>query len=330
MKRRFTGWRFAILCAMAVLVLVAATACSAGSTDSAGPSAAGPPVRIAVGIDASYAPFFLAAEEGLFAAKGVNVDVVQFGTGGEAVSALATGQIQLAGSSDVTTVGQLRQNPALRAVLAYEESGRYLKVVFGPHADADHPATMGVVPGLSELAATRYLQARHIDPATVHFITAGPPEMPALMQKGDIDGYILWEPWPTKGVAAGGRVVGTTGDFGLSYVQWLITDDKWLQGNQDTVAKIAAALDQAAQRTESDPNAAAAATEKAAKIPPDQTVSAVNEIDFKVRDLTDQDVASAGQVADFFVATHKLDTKPDVSAALLRGWYSQHAQAGGR
>ena len=330
MKRRFSGWRFAILCAVAVLVLVAATACSAGSTDSAGPNAAGPQVRVAVGIDASYAPFFLAAEQGLFAAKGVNVEVVQFGTGGEAVSALATGQIQLAGSSDVTTVGQLRQNPGLRALLAYEQSGSDLKTVFGPRADPDHPATMGVVPGLSELAATRYLQAHHVDPASVRFVTAGPPEMPALMQKGDIDGYILWEPWPTKGVAAGGRIVGNTGDFGLTYVHWLIGDNDWIQANQDTVAKIAAALDEAAQRTESDPKAAAAATEQAAKIPQDQTVTAVQEIDFKVRDLTDQDVASAGQVADFFLATHKLDTRPDLSAALLRGWYSQHAQAGGR
>lgn len=322
MKRRFSGWRFAILCTVAA---IAVAACSAGSTDSSGPSAAGPPVRVAVGIDASYAPFFLAASQGLFAAKGVNVEIVQFGTGGEAVNTLATGQVQLAGSSDVTTVAQLKQNPGLRALLAYEESGKYLKVVVGPHADPARLATMGVVPGLSELAATRYLQSRGIDPATVRFVTAGPPEMPALMQKGDIDGYILWEPWPTKGVAAGGRVVGTTGDFGLTYVHWLIGTNDWIQANTQTVAKIAAALDEAAQKTESDPHAAAVATAQAAKIPEDQTVSAVAEIDFKVRDLTDQDLASADRIAQFFVDTHKLDAKPDLSAALLRGWYSQHA-----
>jgi hypothetical protein len=127
-KRRFSGWRFAILCTVAA---IAATACSAGSTDSGGPSAAGPPVRVAVGIDASYAPFFLAASQGLFAAKGVNVEVVQFGTGGEAVNTPRTP------AAEIGVWGERRRPlgglPAAQPHWAHPRQGR-VAALLGPLA----------------------------------------------------------------------------------------------------------------------------------------------------------------------------------------------------
>jgi NitT/TauT family transport system substrate-binding protein len=160
----------------------------------------------------------------------------------------------------------------------------------------------------------------------VKFVSAGPPEIPALLQKGDIDAYILWEPWPAKGVEFGGKILESTGDYNWSYVHWLITSNKWLTANQDTAGKVAKAIDEAAQLTESDPQAAAQATEKATKIPPAQTISAVKEIDFKVRDITQADLVGYDSIADFYVSTGKLKSKPDVSAAVLQNWFSQHAK----
>ena len=42
---------------------------------------------------------FLADEKGLFDKQGLNVEIVQFGRGGEAVDAIATGQVQMAGQA---------------------------------------------------------------------------------------------------------------------------------------------------------------------------------------------------------------------------------------
>lgn len=308
-------------------LLLALSACSADSTDAAGGDSANPKVRLAVGIDASYAPFFLAAENGLFTKQGVDVEIVQFGRGGEAVDALASGQIQLAGSSETTTIGQLQQNPDLRALLVYEESGEYVKVVTGSSiSDPSQIKKMGIVPGLSELSAIKFLQSKGIDLTSVEFVSAGPPEMPALLQQGDIDAFVLWEPWPTKGVELGGKVFESTGDFGWSYVHWLITDDTWLRTNEQTAAKVAAALDEAVRLTESDPSKAAEATEQATKIPPEQTVAAVEEIDFATRDITAADLAGYETVADFYVSTGKLKTKPQVADAVLQNWFSTNTQ----
>ncbi|MCO6005265.1 ABC transporter substrate-binding protein [Actinoallomurus purpureus] len=325
MKARDITWRAAVA---AIALITSASACSAASTDSAGGGgkAAGPKIRLAVGIDPSYAPFFLADEKGLFAKQGVNVEVVQFGKGGDADDAIASGQVQLAGSSDTTAIGKLQQNPDLRALLVYESSGKYLKVVERKNiGDPSQIKKMAIVPGLSELAATRFLESKKIDPKKVTFVTADPPEIPALMQKGNIDAYVLWEPWPTKGAQLGGKIVETTGDYGLSYGQWLIAGNKWLSANQSAAAKVAKALDEAAKLTESDPQAAAQATQKAAKVPADQTVTAIKEIDFGVRDITAADLKGYDATADFYLRTGKVKAKPNVTAAVLQNWFSGHA-----
>ncbi|MER5789716.1 ABC transporter substrate-binding protein [Streptomyces sp. NPDC001980] len=317
------------LLALAAAALLPLTACSAATTDSAAGSggAKGPTVRVAVGVDASYAPFFLADAQGLWAKHGVDVRLVQFGSGGEGVDALATGQVQLAGNSDTTTIGKLQQNPGLRALMIYEESGRYLKVVLGPKVtSAAKIRRMAIVPGLSELAATRYLRSKGIDTKSVDFVTADPPEIPALLQKGDVDAYVLWEPWPTKGAELGGRIVENTGDYGVSYAQWLIADESWLGANTATAAKVAEALKDAAEQTESDPEAAAKATQKAAKIPAAQTLQAVKDIDFGARDITSADLKTYDATAQFYVDTGKVKARPDVATAALRGWFTQHTK----
>ena len=316
--------------ALVTAALVSLSACSAATTDStagAAKGASGPTVRVAVGIDPSFAPFFLADAQGLWAKHGVNIQLVQFGRGGEGVDALAGNQVQLAGNSDTTTIGQLQQNPGLRSLLVYEQSGRYLKVVLGPKVTSPSKIRkMAVVPGLSQLAATRYLESKGIDTKSVKFITADPPEIPALLQKGDVDAYVLWEPWPAKGVELGGRIVSTTGDYGVSYAQWLIADDKWLSGHKSIAVKVAEALQDAARRTESDPDAAAAATQKAAKIPTAQTLKAIKDIDFGVRDITSADLKTYTATAKFYVDTGTAKSQADVAKTALRGWFTQQTK----
>ncbi|XVQ09802.1 ABC transporter substrate-binding protein [Spirillospora sp. CA-255316] len=329
MEARARRWRLAGVLSL-IIALCTLSACSGATTDSGGAAATGPKIRIAVGIDAAYAPFFVADSKGLWSKHGLNVELVQFGRGGEAVDAIAGGQVQMAGSSDSTTIAQLQQNPALRALLVYEESGRYLKVVTGSKiTDPSRIRTMAVVPGLSELAATRFLESRKIDVKSVKFVTADPPEIPALLQKGEVDAYVLWEPWPAKGVGLGGKVLQTTGDYGLSYQHWLITGQRWLSGNEAAAVKVAKVLDEATALVESDPSAAAEATRKAAKVPADQTMTAVREIDFKVRDITAADLKGYADTAAFYVNTGKVKARPDVNAAVQQGWVTAKVKGSG-
>ncbi|MFD3312412.1 ABC transporter substrate-binding protein [Streptomyces sp. NPDC058694] len=330
MQTPFSTRRFLAGPAALAAMLLTLTACGAGTTDSnaaAGNDAAGPTIRIGVGVDAAYTPFFLADAEGLWAKHGVNVQLVQFGQGSEGVNNLIAGQVQMSGNSDTTTISMLQQSPDLRSLLVFEQSGEYLKVVLGPKVTS--PAKirkMAVAPGLSEMAATRFLESKNIDPKSVEFITADPPEIPALMKKGNIDAYVLWEPWPTKGVEQGGKVLETTGAYGVTYAQWLLAKSDWLKSNTDTAVKVAEALEEAARLTESDPQTAAEATEKAVKVPTAQTVTAIKEIDFGVRDFTDADLKAYENTARFVLDSGKVKAKPDVTAVVQRGWFTDNVK----
>jgi len=330
MQTPFSTRRFLVGPAALAASLLTLTACGAGTTDSsapAGDNAKGPTIRIGVGIDASYAPFFLADSEGLWAKHGVNVQLVQFGQGSEGVNNLTAGQVQMSGNSDTTTISMLQQDPDLRSLLVYEQSGKYLKVVLGPKVSSPSKIRkMAITPGLSEMAATRFLESKGIDPKSVEFVTADPPEIPALTQKGDVDGYVLWEPWPAKGVELGGKVLENTGSYGLTYAQWLLTRSDWLKSNAGTAAKVAQTLEEAARLTESDPQAAAEATQKAVKVPTDQTLAAIKEIDFGARDFTAADLKGYEGTAQFVLDSGKVKAKPDVKAVVQRGWFTEHVK----
>jgi ABC-type nitrate/sulfonate/bicarbonate transport system substrate-binding protein len=312
------------LASAAVILTVTTGACSRPATQSVA-DAAGGPLRIAVGIDASYAPFFVADEEGMFADAGLDIELVQFGRGGEAVDALASGQVQLAGSSDTTTIAQLRQNPSLRAMYSYEVSGDYLKVVLRNGVDtAADIRKMGIVPGLSQISTDKYLASNGIPADSVEMVSATPTDMPALLDRGDIDGYVLWEPWPATALAQGsGHVAAVTGDFDWFYHHWAITTEPWLDKNETTARAIAQVLVDATARVESDPRAAAAATRKAVNVADDQTVTAVDEIDFGVENLTDKSIESAQSIVDFYRKIGVLSEQPDLASAMLLDWYQE-------
>lgn len=63
---------------------------------------------------------------------------------------------------------------------------------------------------------------------------------------------------------------------------------------------------------------------KAVNLPAAQTLTAVDEIEFAVTDLTEEDLTSARSVSDYFVSTGTLKAAPDLESALLLGWWTEH------
>lgn len=293
------------------------------SVDATTPPELAETLRIGIGIDAAYAPFFVAESEGFFAAQGLeNVELVQFARGGEAVDALGAGQVDLAGNSDTTTLTLMAANPIFRALVIYQESGEYLKLVTRSEiTDFSEIRTMGVVPGLSEYNADVFVEDQGL--TDVEYVTAAPAEIPALLQRGDIDAYILWEPWPTQGVELGGTIMGNTGDFGSSYVHWLVATEEWLgeEANPAYAQAVIRALDEASQLVEAEPELAAEVTEEAASVPPEQTIEAIEQIDFEVRGFGEEDFASYDSQSQYLLSRDIISEAPDLEQVIDADFY---------
>ncbi|MFD4501452.1 ABC transporter substrate-binding protein [Streptomyces sp. NPDC058457] len=312
----------------AALALLLTTACSAATTDSTGASAAGlPTVRVALGIDASYAPFYLAEERGLFKKAGVNVELVKTEGGPAASQAVTAGTAQIAANADSTALPLMVTDPRLRALGVFQSSDRYLKVVLRNGITSPKQIrTMASIGGLGLYATHQYLLHNGIDPDSVKILQSSAPEIPGLLERGSIDGYILYEPWAAKGAASGGHITARIGDFGVRYVQWLLADQTWLKDNEDTAGKVFKAVAQADELVTSDPEAAAEASDKQVKLPVADTKKVLPEITFAARGIDDSDVTSSQKIVDFLLDQKLIKKSPDLDTTLLKGWYAQHTK----
>src|SRR5947199_359919 len=127
---------------------------------------------------------------------------------------------------------------------------------------------VGIVPGsVSEFSTEQMLVKYGIDLKSVEMVKAGPPEFPALLARGDVDGYFLWEPWPTNGIKQGGKILLTSGDVGYAYNMWLSANGAWLAAHQAEAKSMLAAFAEACEIVRADPAKGAAAVQAEAKIP---------------------------------------------------------------
>ena len=62
------------------------------------------PVKLAIGVDAAYVAIYLSKQDKLFEKHGVNVELVQFTQGGDALDAVAAGLMPMGGAAEPTTL----------------------------------------------------------------------------------------------------------------------------------------------------------------------------------------------------------------------------------
>ncbi|WP_207943646.1 ABC transporter substrate-binding protein [Actinomadura sp. KC345] len=319
-----------VLAAFSALMLAAG--CTAGTTDSSGGEGGGkgPRVRIALGVDASYAPLYLAKEEGLFEKAGLNVELMQVEGGPAAAESVVAGTAQIALNADSSALPLMASSGGLRALGVFQESDRYLKVVLRDGVDRPQQIkTMASIQGIGLYATHAYLRHHGIDPASIKIVQSSPPEIPGILARGSVDGYILYEPWAAKGEADGGHITARTGDFGIGYAQWVLAGTAWLESNRELAGKIFKVIADADSRVTKDPEAAARATQKQVRLPADQTERVLPEITFRARGFTPEDLASARRLVDFLLQQKLIKKAPDLDTVLLKGWYEKYAGAGG-
>lgn len=258
-------------------------------------------IRIGVGSDPSYSAFYLAAHEKLFAAEGVKAELQTFTGGGDTLDAVIAGQVDMGGTSEPTTMIRMSRAQSLRPLAVFYQSGNVVKMVVGK--DVANPSDIrnfGVVAGsISEYCTSLAIAKLKLDQGAIKLVPAGPPEMPALLARGDIDAYFAWEPWPGMGVQQGGKLLLTSADVGYVGTQWITASDSVLKSNAEGCRKVLAALAKASDIVQSDPKRAAAAVKAMTRIPEDTTLKMLSILTAKIRDFNDEEYKSFDSIAQF-------------------------------
>lgn len=318
MKRPMTILATGLLAASTALL----SACGADG-DAAG---GGDVVRLATGVDPSYAAVYVAEDQGYFDEQGVDVKVSKLEGGPAMAQAVIAGQADMGTQSDATSVTQMASDPNLVGLMDFQHSDTYIKVVWGPKVKAASDIKkLATLPGIMTLATVRYLESQNVDPDSVELVTATPPDVPVMLNRGDADATVIYEPWADRSAKeANGKIVGSIGDFGVSYSQWLITDAKWLKDHEDQAAKVARAIDQANAFMRKNPEETQKIVEKAIKIPADQTAQIMKDLVLETRDLDASTLKTEKETAQFFKDNGTLKSVPDLDKQVLVGWWAKH------
>ena len=317
---RRVGFYTAVAAAVVAVVLPAA-----GSARHEQGSSKLATIRFSVGIDTAYAPFFVAKNQGIFRRYGLDVNLVQFAQGGDGVDAMIANAIDAGGSGDATVLGKSLRGP-LKAFAVFNSSGDYIKLTVRKSiTNVRQIRKIGIVPGsLSHYGAFKMLDFFKIPRTSVTFVRGGPPDMPVLLQRGDIDAYVIWEPWPTRAVENGsGKVLMRTKAFKYRYVLMLVASADWLADHRSEAQRFVRAIDAADRLVERKPSVAASDTEKEVHVPPKDSLLAVQQIDFGVRDLTAKDLANFKDIAGFLTEQKITAREPDASSVVVRGFVSR-------
>lgn len=280
------------------------------------------PIRIGVGSDPVFAGFFVAEKEGFFKDEGIEVALQTYSGGGEAMNALVADQVDIASASESTIMVRMNR-AALRPLAVIYTSGYYVKLVLRPGLDDPKQIkSFGVVTGsISDYCTGLTIEHFGLDRAALKIVPSGPPELPALLLRGDIDAFFAWEPWPSTAVAQGAKVVLTSRDVGYTDTIWATASKAMLDTNPAGLQAVLRAVDRASKLFEADHERGAKDVKAITRIPVDTTLKVSKDMTLGVRDFTDADYQSFDGIAKFLLDNKVTDHLVPYRDDMQRGFY---------
>jgi len=241
-------------------------------------------MTIATGVDPAFSQFYVAKEGGIFEKNGLDVTINTGPSGSAMVPFLVNNQVQAAYGSDLAGVINHQVDPNIVAVA----DGTYLanwESVVARDIDSLEGLKgkkVGVAMGTgAEIFWRRLLAQRKLNPADYTLVNVEAPEMLAALERNDINGFAVWEPWPTRTLKAvkGAKVVATNAGV-YNNINFIYMNRGWIEQNRATAEKFVKALCEANDVIEKDRPAAATMVAKFLKMPVELATELMPKLEF--------------------------------------------------
>lgn len=226
---------------------------------------------IATGVDPSFSQFYVAKEAGLFAKHGLDVQINTGPSGSAMVPFLINDQVNAAYGSDFAGVVNHNVDSKIVAVADGSVLINWESVVGKniDNLDGLKGKKLGIAKGTgSEIFWNGVVQKFHLNPADYTIVDIEAPEMLAAIERGDIDGFAVWEPWPTRTVMAVKGTKVLTGSEGIVQNRNFVYMNRgWIEKNRDMAERFMLSLCEANDLINNDRPKAAAMVAKFLNMP---------------------------------------------------------------
>lgn len=267
----------------AALSAVALTASIAGCADSTTTDADG--LTVGFLVDPSWAQIPVAADTGLFAEHGVDVTVVNFSSGVEALQAVAAGQVDITTAADVPTSAALTRTPSLRVVAdgsRWEGSRVVARRSAGINDIADLAGkSVGTPLGTS---AAYYISSVLADNGIdAELVQVAPSAMVTAATQRNVDAVSIFQPYQAQTVQAlGDDAVELDGGSYRQHSLFIATEPAIAEKGA-AITAFFAALDDASTKLTDQDQAATDAVAKATQLDPALLKTVLGEFDYTIQ-----------------------------------------------
>ena len=200
-------------------------------------------------VTSNYVPFYIAADTGLFAKHGLDVDVTLITSGTTSLQSLIAGDIQFSVTSGAEPAAAYVQGAPVRIVAGW---ARALGSLFLVHPSITSPEQLKGQPvgitrfgGLPHVAARLALKKWGLDPDhDVQYLQmGGTPEILAGMQTGVVVGGAYAPPTNIRAQRLGFRVLGDLSKMDIPYQSSvMVATPAYLDSNPEVVRRVVRAL----------------------------------------------------------------------------------------
>lgn len=248
-------------------------------------------MRVSTGIDPVYTQFYVAEAKGIYTKHGLEAPVVLFERGGTGLEAVVAGEQDAASTAEPPVIAVVAKGadvviPSITCI-----APKTIKLV--AKKDIKAPADLvgrklgAALNSTSEFVWDRYLEVHKIPEEKIKKVNVAPPESVALLERGDIDAFFFWEPWPTKALQVSGEkvhILATSDQDGVySSTLFLEVGGPYSRQNPDGVKALLRALIEATDLIKADPEEAAQITTKRVQIKIEDTRRMVKEFIYEVK-----------------------------------------------
>ncbi|WP_137180413.1 ABC transporter substrate-binding protein [Roseomonas sp. AR75] len=285
-------------------------------------------VTIATGVDPSFAPYYVAKQGGIFERNGLDVTVNTGPSGSAMVAFLIGNQINSAYGAEQAGVSAHLVDPNVVAVCEGTALLRWISVLGRNITSMDQlkGKRVGVARGTgSETFWLSVVSKLNLNPADYTIVNVEAPEMVAALERGNIDAFAVWEPWPTRAMRAIPNTHVLVSNESIQIVRNFVYMNKgWAQQNGEATQRLMRSLVQAQEMCTNNQAEAAALVARFLR----QDRAFVQELMTKVAykmDLTADSVANIQLAIDQLRGMNRLSKEVTPREVIWSGPLSQVA-----
>lgn len=275
---------------------------------------------------ADLGAYFYAIDNGIFTDHGITVENVSSTGGAAAISAMLSGDVDIAYSGNDSVLKSYAQGLPVVIVAAAnnnqpdgEQDSAGLVVPAGTTAQDLAGATLATnaLDNINQVYTQQWLEENGVDPAEVSFVEVPFPEQVAALQSGDISGSLMPQPFMAQALEGGAEVLAwpyRSGPAGVTPIASFVSQGPTVEEKRDAVDAFVVAMEEANTEANDEANRDALITSILSNT--QLTEDAAADISF-VQYTTEVSVDQLDQLAELLVRFEIFDEAPDLSGILM-------------